>query len=63
MVVFPFQISVNGRIFDFPLPFISNNIRIAAIGFLDPENMGITVGTSLISCFSAVRVKWGEGKG
>ena len=40
-------------IFDFPLLLTSHNIRIAAIVFLDPEKMGITVEISLISCVHA----------
>ena len=34
----------------FPLPVRSHSILMSPIGKLDPENIGIAVGISLISC-------------
>ena len=37
----------------FPLPVWSHSILMSPIGKLDPENIGIAVGISLISCLEA----------
>ena len=37
----------------FPLPVQSHSIIMSPIGKLDPENIGIAVGISLISCLEA----------
>ena len=37
----------------FSLPVSSHSIRISPSGMLDPQNMGIVVGISLISCQGA----------
>ena len=34
----------------FPLPVWSHSLLVSLIGKLDPENIGISVGISLISC-------------
>ena len=34
----------------FPLPVRSHSLLVSLIGKLDPENIGIAVGMSLISC-------------
>lgn len=39
---------------DFPLPVRSHSILMSFNGKLDPENIGIAVGISLISCLEAV---------
>ena len=38
---------------NFPLPVLSIGILMSPIGKLDPENIGIGVGVSLISCLKA----------
>jgi len=40
-------------IFDFPLLLTSESIHIGPIVFLDPENIGVGVGFSLLSCSQA----------
>ena len=37
----------------FPLPVWSHNILTSPNGMLDPENIGVAVGTLLISCLGA----------
>ena len=40
-------------IFYFRLPVMSGSIRDCAIELLDPENMGVAVGTELLSSLEA----------
>ena len=37
----------------FPLPVRSHSLLVSLIGKLDPENIGMAVGISLISCLGA----------
>ena len=37
----------------FPLPVLSHSLLVSLIGKLDPENIGMAVGNSLISCLGA----------
>ena len=38
---------------NFPLPVQSHSLLVSLIGKLDPENIGMAVGISLISCLGA----------
>ena len=45
--------SVKAAILAYPLPVWLYSIHTSPIGMLDPKNMGIAVGISLLSCLQA----------